>query len=170
MDDPTVKWSKERYDEIESKMIPFLKQSGYNLKKDVLFLPISGLIGTNLKTRMGKSICPWWDGPCLFEALDAIEVPLGDPNDPFRMPVLDKFKDMETVVMGKVESGSIREGDSLLIMPNKDQVKVVAIFIDENRVKRAGPGENLRVRVSSVEEENISLGFVLSSTGKLLLY
>jgi len=35
------------------------------------------------------------------------------------MPILDKFKDMGTVVMGKVESGSIREGDSLLIMPNK---------------------------------------------------
>lgn len=49
-------------------------------------------------------------------------------------------------------------------------MKVVAIFIDENRVKRAGPGENLRVRVSGVEEEDISSGFVLSSTGKLLLY
>ncbi|GAU16275.1 hypothetical protein TSUD_299070, partial [Trifolium subterraneum] len=164
MDDPTVKWSKDRYVDIEAKMIPFLKQSGYNVKKDVQFLPISGLIGANLKTRLDRSICPWWDGPCLFEALDAIEVPLRDPNGPFRMPILDKFKDMGTVVMGKVESGSIREGDSLLIMPNKDHVKVVAIYIDENRVKRAGPGENLRVRVSGVEEEDISSGFVLSST------
>lgn len=54
---------------------------------DVLFLPISGLIGANLKTRMDKSICPWWDGPCLFEALDSIEVPLRDPNGPFRYGV-----------------------------------------------------------------------------------
>ncbi|RHN43880.1 putative protein-synthesizing GTPase [Medicago truncatula] len=163
MDDPTVNWSKERYDEIESKMIPFLKQSGYNVKKDVLFLPISGLMGSNLKTRMDRSICSWWDGPCLFEALDSIEVPMGDPKRPFRMPIIDKFKDMGTVVMGKVESGTIREGDSLFIMPNKDQVKVVAIYIDENRVKRAGPGENLRVRLSGVEEEDILTGFVLSS-------
>lgn len=36
-----------------------------------------------------------------------------------RMPIIDKFKDMGTVVMGKVESGSIREGDSLVVMPNK---------------------------------------------------
>jgi len=35
------------------------------------------------------------------------------------MPIIDKFKDMGTVVMGKVESGSIREGDSLVVMPNK---------------------------------------------------
>ena len=35
------------------------------------------------------------------------------------MPIVDKFKDMGTVVMGKVESGTIHEGDSLLVMPNK---------------------------------------------------
>lgn len=45
------------------------------------------------------------------------------------MPILDKFKDMGTVVMGKVESGSIREGDSLLIMPNK-VIYIIFYFID----------------------------------------
>lgn len=35
------------------------------------------------------------------------------------MPIIDKFKDMGTVAMGKIESGSIRDGDSLLVMPNK---------------------------------------------------
>ena len=35
------------------------------------------------------------------------------------MPIIDKFKDMGTVVMGKVECGSVTEGDSLLVMPNK---------------------------------------------------
>ncbi|KAK2648000.1 hypothetical protein Ddye_015489 [Dipteronia dyeriana] len=166
MDDPTVKWSKERYDEIESKMIPFLKASGYNVKKDVLFLPLSGLMGTNMKTRVDKNICPWWNGPCLFEALDAIEVPLRDPNGPFRMPLFDKFKDMGTVVMGKVESGSVREGDSLLVMPNKAHVKVIAIYCDEDKVSRAGPGENLRIRLSGIEEEDILAGFVLSSVAR----
>ncbi|CAN1180328.1 Eukaryotic peptide chain release factor GTP-binding subunit ERF3A [Linum perenne] len=166
MDDPTVNWSKERYDEIESKMVPFLKTSGYNVKKDVVFLPISGLLGANMKTRMEKSICTWWDGPCLFEALDRIEVPLRDPNGPFRMPIIDKFKDMGTVVMGKVESGSVSEGDSLLVMPNKTHVKVIGIYIDENKVRRAGPGENLRVRLSGIDDEDILAGFVLSSIAK----
>ncbi|KAF2309062.1 hypothetical protein GH714_000306 [Hevea brasiliensis] len=110
MDDPTVNWSKERYDEIETKMIPFLRSSGYNVKKDVQFLPLSGLLGANMKTRVEKSVCPWWNGPCLFEALDAIEVPPRDPKGPFRMPIIDKFKDMGTVVMGKAESGTVTEG------------------------------------------------------------
>ncbi|XVF46368.1 hypothetical protein PTKIN_Ptkin03bG0021600 [Pterospermum kingtungense] len=166
MDDPTVNWSKERYNEIESKMIPFLKSSGYNVKKDVQFLPISGLLGSNMKTRLDNSTCPWWNGPCLFEALDTIEVPPKDPNGPFRMPILDKYKDMGTVVIGKVESGSVREGDSLLVMPIKAQVKVLAVYCNENKVSCAGPGENLLVRLSGIEEEDILSGFVLSSVVK----
>ncbi|XP_051116685.1 uncharacterized protein LOC127241597 isoform X2 [Andrographis paniculata] len=166
MDEPTVKWSKERFDEIESKMSTFLKSSGYNVKKDVQFLPISGLMGTNMKTRVDKSTCSWWSGPCLFEVLDAIEVPQGDPKGPFRMPIIDKFKDLGTVVMGKVESGSICEGDSLLVMPNKVAVKVVSVYCDEVKVRRAGPGENLRVRMSGIEEEDILSGFVLCSIEK----
>ncbi|THG22821.1 hypothetical protein TEA_025666 [Camellia sinensis var. sinensis] len=161
MDDPTVNWSKERYDEIESKMIPFLRSSGYNVKKDVQFLPISGLAGANMKTRVDKSICPWWNGQCLFEALDAVEIPQRDPKGPFRLPIIDKFKDMGTVVMGKVESGSVREGDNLLA-----QVKVLAVYCDEDKVRRAGPGENLRVRLSGIEEEDIVCGFVLCGVAR----
>ena len=43
----------------------------------------------------------------------------------FRMPIIDRVKDMGAVAMGKVESGTVRVGDSLLLMPNK----VVYLFI-----------------------------------------
>ncbi|KAJ6851704.1 eukaryotic peptide chain release factor GTP-binding subunit ERF3A isoform X1 [Iris pallida] len=166
MDDPTVGWSKKRYDEIESKMIPFLRSSGYNVKKDVQFLPISGLVGSNIKTRLDKQVCGWWDGSCLFEVLDSIEIPPRDPKGPLRMPIIDKYKDMGTIVMGKIESGSIREGDNLLIMPNKTSVKVLGIHCDEDRARWAGPGENVRVKLSGIEEEDILAGFVLSSVAR----
>lgn len=46
------------------------------------------------------------------------------------MPIIDKFKDMGTTVMGKVESGTVREGDSLLVMPNKVlTTKLVYLFL-----------------------------------------
>lgn len=35
------------------------------------------------------------------------------------MPLIDKYRDMGTVVMGKIESGSVRRGDTLILMPNK---------------------------------------------------
>ncbi|GLT87664.1 hypothetical protein SLE2022_057330 [Rubroshorea leprosula] len=132
MDDPTVNWSKETHDEIESKMVPFLRSSGYNVKKDVQFLPIS------------------------------VEIAPRDLKGPSRMPIIDKFKDMGTVVMGKVESGTMCDGDSLLVMPIKAQVKVLAIYCDEDKAICAGPGENLQVKLSGIEEDVLS-GFVLCS-------
>ena len=44
-------------------------------------------------------------------------------------------------------------------------MKVVAVYCDEDKVSRAGPGENLRVKLSGIEEEEILTGFVLSSVG-----
>jgi len=35
-------------------------------------------------------------------------------------------------------------------------------------VRRAGPAENVRVKLSGIEEEDIMAGFVLSSVGKFM--
>jgi hypothetical protein len=40
-----------RYDEIVKGLTPFLKQCGYNPKKDLTFIPISALSGHNVKNR-----------------------------------------------------------------------------------------------------------------------
>ena len=44
-------------------------------------------------------------------------------------------------------------------------MRVIDIYCDDERVRSAGPGENLRVRVSVIEVEDIRSGFVLSSIG-----
>lgn len=40
-------------------------------------------------------------------------------NGPVMLPISEKYKDLGTVVVGKLESGRIRKGDNLLLMPNK---------------------------------------------------
>lgn len=40
-------------------------------------------------------------------------------DGPFIMPVVDKYKDMGTVLMGKVEAGVTRKGAALFLMPNR---------------------------------------------------
>jgi hypothetical protein len=64
---------------------------------DVQFLPISGLLGANMKTRMDKRTCRWWSGPCLFEIMDCIEVPLRDPKGPVRYDFITYRKSNLTV-------------------------------------------------------------------------
>lgn len=40
-------------------LTPFLRSCGYNPKKDVVFLPMSGLLGTNIKDPVSADIAPW---------------------------------------------------------------------------------------------------------------
>ena len=61
MDDSTVEWSKARYDEIKEKLTPFIRAAGFNLKTDVSFIPVSAYTGANLKERIAKSVCSWWE-------------------------------------------------------------------------------------------------------------
>jgi translation elongation factor EF-1alpha len=45
-----------RYDEIVKGLTPFLKQCGYNPKKDLTFIPISALHGHNVKQRVTSDV------------------------------------------------------------------------------------------------------------------
>lgn len=162
MDDPTVEWSKERYDECVSKLSPFLKGAGYNPKTDIEWIPVSGYTGANLKERVGKKICPWFEGPSLLEYLDNMETIDRKVKAPLMMPISEKYKDMGTIVVGKIESGRVRKGMSVLVMPNKTPVEVTAIYNEmEDEVDGAICGDNVRVRLRGVEEEDVLVGFVL---------
>lgn len=35
------------------------------------------------------------------------------------MPIIDKYRDMGTFIMGKVEAGEAKKGQTLLVMPNR---------------------------------------------------
>ncbi len=61
MDESTVKWDKSRFDEIKDKLTPFIKAAGFNIKSDVSFIPVSAYTGANLKDRVSKSLCSWWE-------------------------------------------------------------------------------------------------------------
>ena len=63
--------------------------------------------------------CCRYTGGTLFEILDNTQPFPRDPLAPFRMSIIDKYKDMGTIAMGKSEAGIVRKGDRLLVMPNK---------------------------------------------------
>jgi peptide chain release factor subunit 3 len=75
---------------------------------DVIFLPISGLGGINLKDRIPAGICSFYNGPSLIELLDTIKQPARFFEMPFRMPIHDKYRDMGTVILGKARVAMAR--------------------------------------------------------------
>lgn len=163
MDDPTVNWDKARYDEIVAKLTPFLRQSGYNPKTDVHFMPLSGFSGANIKDRETK-LCDYYSGPSLLEFLDNYKTTDRKLNAPLMIPISEKYKDMGTIVVGKIEAGHIKKGQSLLLMPNKQTTEVTAIYGETGEeIDQAMCGDNIRIRLKGVEEEEVMPGFVLCS-------
>eukprot|EP00657_Telonema_sp_P-1_P002883 TRINITY_DN1669_c0_g1_i1.p1 TRINITY_DN1669_c0_g1~~TRINITY_DN1669_c0_g1_i1.p1 ORF type:complete len:390 (-),score=136.28 TRINITY_DN1669_c0_g1_i1:89-1258(-) len=71
MDDPTVEWAKDRYDECVTKLTPYLKNVGFKLS-EIQWMPVSGLGGHNLRERLLPGVADWYEGPSLLEYLDAV--------------------------------------------------------------------------------------------------
>ncbi|XP_007498677.1 eukaryotic peptide chain release factor GTP-binding subunit ERF3A isoform X2 [Monodelphis domestica] len=165
MDDPTVNWSNERYEECKEKLVPFLKKVGFNPKKDIHFMPCSGLTGANLKEQ--SDFCPWYIGLPFIPYLDNLPNFNRSVDGPIRLPIVDKYKDMGTVVLGKLESGSICKGQQLVMMPNKHNVEVLGILSDDVETDSVAPGENLKIRLKGIEEEEILPGFILCDPNNL---
>ncbi|KAH6577675.1 hypothetical protein BASA60_003937 [Batrachochytrium salamandrivorans] len=159
MDDPTVEFSKERYDECVGKIMPFIKGVGYQ-KNDIDVMPVSGFTGANLKDPVDSSICDWYSGPTLLHLLDNLKIER-KYSGPLIMPIADKMKDMGTVVLGKIESGTIKKGQTIMLMPNKRTAEVTAIFQEDAEVAVAMSGDNVRVRLRGVEEDDVMAGFVM---------
>ncbi|XP_013381843.1 eukaryotic peptide chain release factor GTP-binding subunit ERF3A isoform X2 [Lingula anatina] len=163
MDDHTVDWSEARFNECRDKLLPYLKKCGFNPKTEMFFMPASGYTGAFLKEPADEKICPWYRGPTFIEYLDNMPNLDRSADGPVRLPIVDRYKDMGTVVLGKLESGTIAKGQTLTLMPNKVSVDVLMILSDEEEVESVLPGENVKLKLKGVEEEDVSPGFVLCS-------
>lgn len=163
MDDPTVEWSKARFDECTVKVSKFLEALGYK-KDDLLFMPISAQRTLGVKDRVPKDLCPWYDGPSLLEYLQNMKMPERKINAPFMMPVSSKYRDMGTMVEGRIESGVIKKNGTCLLMPNRSKVEIAALYGEtEDEIPTVTCGDQVRMRIRGAEEEDILPGFVLCS-------
>lgn len=169
MDDPTVEWSEKRYNECTTKLSQFLKATGYNLKTDVFFMPIAAQQLMGLKDRIPPGVCSFYNGPSLLEYLDSMAALERKVNAPFMMPINGKYRDMGTLVEGKIEAGVIKKNMSLIMMPNREKVEVAALYGEtEEEANMAQCGDQVRIRLRGIEEEDILPGFVLCSPKRLV--
>ncbi|OON15289.1 putative translation elongation factor Tu [Opisthorchis viverrini] len=167
MDDPTVLWDEARYNECKEKIIPFLKKVGFNMRTEVHFMPCSGYTGAFLRDVPSESVCSWYRGPSLLEFLDSLPSISRKTDGPLRIPITDKYKDMGIFVTGKVESGTVSRGQSLVLMPSRIPVEAAQVFNGDVEVLKAEAGETCKLRLKNCEEEDISPGFCLCSPSNL---
>ena len=168
MDDNSVKYSKTRYDEIVSEMKGYLKKVGYNPEK-IPFIPISGWCGDNMiakEDEHGKDNLPWYKGPTLLEALDALHPPKRPSEKPLRLPLQDVYKigGVGTVPVGRVETGTLKAGMVVTFAPLALTAEAKSVEMHHEVVDAAYPGDNVGFNVRNVSVKDIKRGYVASDS------
>jgi elongation factor 1-alpha len=160
MDDVSVNWSEERYNEIKNEISRMLKMVGFKVE-EIPFVPTSGWTGDNLMKKSDKM--PWYKGPTLFEALDVFKVPAKTLNKALRVPLQDVYTitGVGTVPVGRVETGVLKEGQQVIFMPGNVKGEVKSIETHHVRVPKAEPGDNIGFNVRGVSKNDIRRGDVM---------
>ena len=117
MDEKSVNFSKDRYEEIKTELTAFLKKIGYKTET-INFVPISGFNGDNMIDKSANT--PWYSGPTLLQALDQIVPPKRPTEKALRLPLQDVYKigGIGTVPVGRVETGILKPNMDVYFAPS----------------------------------------------------
>ena len=118
-----VGWDRGRFEEVAREIRAYLASIGVT---PTHIVPISARDGLNLVAPAAAA--DWYDGPTVVEALDEF-TPSAAGNDlPLRFPVQDVYKfDQRRIIAGRIESGRLRVGDTLLFSPANKTARVASI-------------------------------------------
>jgi elongation factor 1-alpha len=161
MDDKSVNYGQARYQEIKDELTKFLAKCGYKTDKDQIpFVPISGWVGDNMIDRSANMT--WYKGPILLEALDAIKPPSRPVEKPLRLPLQDVYKigGIGTVPVGRVETGSIKPGMTVVFAPSPHSSEVKSVEMHHEQMDVATPGDNVGFNVKGLSIKDIKRGMV----------
>lgn len=120
-----VAHSEARFHEVAAEVRDYLSHLGVDLQQTVI-VPVSARDGDNI-VRPSEQM-PWYDGESLARSLDMFRPPVAPVELSLRLPVQDIYKfDDRRIVAGRIESGHLRKGDTLLFSPSNKTARVASI-------------------------------------------
>lgn len=160
MDDATVNWSQERFEYVKEGTLDILKMTGFNTQK-IPIIPISGLTGDNL-VEPSKNMT-WYKGPTIIQALNTFTVPPKPVDKPLRAPIQDVYSvtGVGTVPVGRVETGVLNVGQTVIFMPSGKTGEVRTIETHHTQIPQATPGDNIGFNVKGITRRDIRRGDVV---------
>jgi bifunctional enzyme CysN/CysC len=147
-----VGWQEARFRELEKEIREYL--GGLKIPPREV-IPISAREGSQVKNPDPKNL-GWFQGPTLLAALLAGSPgggSSGDAQGPLRFVVQDVYRfDDRRVIAGRIESGTLRSGDSLVFFPDRksSRVKTIEAWGQPEGVQELGPG---RAAAVTLEEQ-----------------
>ncbi len=150
-------YKEDRFNECKEGISDLLRNIGFPVKK-IPFIPVSGLVMENLSKSSDKT--PWYKGPTLIDAIDAFEVPEKPTDKPLRLPIQDSYsiKGTGVVPVGRVETGILKKGDKIVIMPSGFEGEIRSIEMHHEEIPQAIPGDNIGFSIRGIEMEDARRG------------
>ncbi len=163
MDISGVDYSEDRYNAVVKELHTLLKMAGFK-PADVPMIPCSSFLGENLYNK--SSNMPWYKGQTLFEAIDGIQMPSKPTDRPLRLPIQDVYKisGIGTVPVGKIETGVLHAGKTVIFNPSQKSAEVKSIEMHHTNVAKAEPGDNVGFNVRGLAATDIRRGDVAGYT------
>jgi elongation factor 1-alpha len=160
MDRQEVNFSEAKYEAVKEELTKLLKNVGYKVADQVVFLPISAFKDDNINKASPNM--PWFKGPNLLQALDNLKVPEKATGKPLRLPVQDVYTitGIGTVPVGRVETGMLKVGEKIIFLPSGKSGEVKSIEMHHEAVTEAQPGDNVGFNVRGIDKNDIRRGDV----------
>ncbi len=158
-----AQYSQEKYEATKKAAYDLLKSLGFKVDT-ILFIPYSAFDGSNVAKKQEKMA--WYTGPTLLDALDSLAVPPKPTDKPLRLPIQDVFSisGFGTVPVGRVETGVMKPGDMIVIMPSGATSEVKSIEMHHKQLTQAEPGDNVGFNVKKLEKKDVKRGDVVGPT------
>ncbi|HIH21663.1 MAG: elongation factor 1-alpha [archaeon GW2011_AR21] len=158
-----VNYDQGRYNQLKTEIEKLLTGVGYK-PEQFKIIPVSAWIGDNVVKKSAK--LPWFNGQTLIEALDEITAPAPPTDKPLRLPIQDVYniKGVGTVPVGRVETGILKPGETIIFMPSGKQGEVKSIEMHHEQLEQALPGDNIGFNVRGIAKADVARGDVAGHT------
>ena len=151
-----VGFSEERFNEIVADYKKFVAPLGI---PDVNCIPLSALDGDNVVDKSERT--PWYKGISLLDCLETVHIDNDHNFTDFRFPVqyvLRPNLDFRGFC-GKVASGIVRKGDTVMALPSGKTSKVKSIVTYDGELDYAFPPQSVTLTLE--DEIDVSRGEML---------
>ncbi len=156
-----VGYDKDIFDRIVADYAAFASGLGF---ASIVPIPISARFGDNIINR--SSLTCWYQGPCLLDYLERIDIRSEKARQPFRFPVqwVNRPNPDFRGYAGTVASGRIAEGDEIVVAASGRTTRIKRIVTSDGDLAAAEAED--AVTLTLEDEIDVGRGDVLAQADR----
>ena len=157
-----AKYSEEKFNKIVNEVKELAKELEL---ENIKIIPVSATEGDNV-TKKSENM-DWYKGESIIEYLEIVDVTENNENSDFYIPIQrvcrpnHEFRGFQ----GQIESGIIRTGEEITVLPSNETATVKTILNGDKNVEEAFSGQAVTIQLD--KEVDVSRGSVITKNKNL---